>query len=206
MHYHDSPHSLPSGNQRFDDYHAWAHWEYSPEEWALFDRIDWRAIWLRYWLPNVIPPVCIFILGITAFRLSVLTMLLIMIAFVLPVWAAIFAIRAYAYGEAKKRHKARQNQDQPQRVTFSSDGVWEAGIHFPLGGPFLKLRSVHMTSQPTVLHFRLKYLMRNNYVRYTIHVLVPRGREEEAAQLMKHYQAKIAEAKKRTPSNPPEPV
>ena len=35
---------------------AWVHWDYSPEEWALFDRIDWRmgrraAFWLLIGLP-----------------------------------------------------------------------------------------------------------------------------------------------------------
>lgn len=35
---------------------AWVHWEYSPEEWALFDTVDWKfrkhlVIWLLIGVP-----------------------------------------------------------------------------------------------------------------------------------------------------------
>ncbi len=29
---------------------VWMRWEYRPEEWALFERVDWRPINLRFWL------------------------------------------------------------------------------------------------------------------------------------------------------------
>ena len=204
MHY-DSPHHVSSRNQGYYGQQAWAHWEYSPEEWALFDRVDWQAVWLRYWLPILIPPVLLFLLGVVVFHLFVPAMVMIMIAFVLPPLAAVFVIRGYSYGEAKNRHKARKNRAQPQRVTFSKEGVWEAGAYFPLTDVFLSLQSVNMTSQPTVLHFRRKRLIRNNFRRDTLRVLVPHGREEEAVRLMQRFQAGINAAQKPINSHP-EPV
>ncbi len=204
MHY-DSPHHVSSRNQGYYGQQAWAHWEYSPEEWALFDRVDWQAVWLRYWLPILLPPVLLFLLGVVVFHLFVPAMVMIMIAFVLPPLAAIFVLRGYSYGEAKNRHKARKNSAQPQRVTFSQEGVWEAGAYFPLTDVFLSLQSVSMTSQPTVLHFRRKRLIRNNYRRDTLRVLVPHGHEEEAARLMQRFQAKIIAAQKPINTHP-EPV
>lgn len=125
-----------------------------------------------------------------------------MVAFVLPIVVPVFIVRAYSYQEAKKRHKARQKRDHPQRVTFSKEGVWEAGVYFPLTEMFLTLKDVHMTSQPTVLHFRRKRLIHNNYMRDTLRVLVPRDYEEEAVQLMERFCTEVIEAKKPTTYSP----
>jgi hypothetical protein len=203
--HHDSPRHVSSKNPGFHGDQAWAHWEYSPEEWAVFDRVDWRAAWLRYWLPNLIPPVCLFILCVFFFHVNVFTMLLALVAFALPPLAAVFIVRGYFYREAKLRQQARQNRAQPHRVTFSKEGVWEAGTYFPLTGVFLSLQDVHMTSQPAVLHFRRKRLIRNNYMYDTLRVLVPRGHEEEATRLIERFRTEVIEAKKPTYS-PPEPV
>lgn len=40
---HDSLRNVSSKKQGFHSDQAWVHWEYSPEEWEVFDRIDWQA-------------------------------------------------------------------------------------------------------------------------------------------------------------------
>lgn len=186
---------------------AWAHWEYNAEEWALFDHIDWQAARRGYWPPNLIGLVCLLILGLSllflpAYRSLILTpaIFLVIIVFLL------FVLRMHAYSEAKKRHQARQNQAQPHRVTFSKEGVWEAGTYFPLKELFWRLRSVRMTSQPAVLHFhREQRHIRASNEYDALRVLVPRGHEEEAARLMQRFRAEVIKAKKPT-YNRPEPV
>lgn len=200
---HDSPHSASSKHQGSYSGQAWAHWDYSPEEWAVFDRVDWQNVRLRYWLPNLALLLCISIPGTVFF--NVLTPGF--IVFGLIVVAVVFLVRAYAYGQARLRHRARQNQSQPQRVTFSRDGVWEAGTYFP----FMSLQSVRMTSQPAVLHLRRKHhvysTQGNGTNQYdTLHVPVPRGHEEEAARLMERFHAMIIERNTPKTYNPPEPV
>lgn len=201
---HDSPHNVPSRKQGFHDGQAWAHWEYSPEEWALFDRVDWQAVRLRYWLPNLALLVCVLILGVVFFPQDISIVFLIL---GLTIVGVVFLIRAYAYHEAKIRHQARQNRTQPQKVTLSGQAVWEAGTYFP----FLALQSVRMTSQPAVLHFRRRRRVfsndgngTNNYD--TLRVLVPHGHEEEAMRLVERFRARIIELNKPGTYTPPEPV
>jgi len=203
--HHVSPRRVSSNNQGFGGDQAWAHWDYSPEEWMVFDQVDWRAAWLRYWLPNLLPPVGLFLLGVFFFHVNVVTLLLAMGLYALPLLAAVFTVRSYLYREAKQRHQARRNRTHPHRVTFSQEGVWEAGAYFPLTGVFWSLQDVRMTSQPAVLHFRRKQLIRSTYRHDTLRVLVPRGREEEATRLMERFRTEVIEAKKPTYS-PPEPV
>ena len=205
---HDSPRRVSSKKQGFHSDQAWAHWDYSPEEWAVFDRVDWQLVWLRYWLLNLAPPACIFVLFILG-HTNLLRVVLGTIMFGIPFGAVLFVTGREAYRKAKKRHQARQNRDHPQRVTFSKEGVWEAGTFYPLGGQDMvnSLQRVRMTSHPAVLHFRCRMLMPpSNSVYYTLRVLVPHGHEEEAVQLMGRFRMEVIEAKKRTTSRPPEPV
>ena len=191
-------------DQWSDNDHAWAHWDYSPEEWALFDRVDWHAVRIRSWLPNLALLVCTIILDSVFFHTPLSIVFLVL---GLSIVAPVFMLRGYSYQEAKKRHRARQNQTQPLRVTFSKDGVWEAGTHFP----FLALQRVRMTSQPAVLHFRRKHHVYlsdgNGNNRYdTLRVLVPHGREAEATRLMERFRSRIIELNKPGTDHPPEPV
>lgn len=111
----------------------------------------------------------------------------------------------YAYSEARKRHRAWQDQARPRRVSFSEKGVWEAGTYFPLNEILLDLKSVNLTSQPAVLHFKRECVhLRQANRRDTLRVLVPWGREEEAAQLMQRFRVEVIEARKRG-YTPPEP-
>jgi uncharacterized membrane protein len=186
---------------------AWAHWEYGPTEWELFDKIDWgiarRRYWLLVWISTL---VCLFIIGVPALFLLVLrpfnpnyALFMAVVAFLLLL--ALFLLiyfSVYPYSEAKKRHKARQDQAQPQRVTFSERGVWEAGTYFPLNEVLMNLKNVRMTSQPSVLHFKRERIhFRQSSQRDTLRVLVPWGREAEAAQLMQRFRVEVIEAQKR---------
>lgn len=190
-----------------DSNQAWVHWEYTPEEWALFDRVDWRSAQLRYWLPNVIVPVALFLLSALLFQAGVFQVgVLGAVSFILiVVMGVLFMVRVYDYGEARKRHKARRHQTQ-LRVTLARKGVWEAGTFFELSG----LRTVRLTSQPTVLCFRCRHKTydRTNNTTYnysTVNVPVPHGRENEAAQLVERFNEVIREIKQYKGYNPPEP-
>ena len=130
----------------------------------------------------------------------------------LAFWRFIFV------SETRRRHLARQNPTQPHRVTFSRRGVWEAGTYFPLNEDIegIYLEEVEMTSEPPVLRFRLtktfsEYSDDNRPWTERLHVLVPRGHEDEAAQLMQRFRTEVIEARKqaqqqaRQERNPPEP-
>ncbi len=190
-----------------DDNKAWIHWEYTPEEWALFDRVDWRSAQLRYWLPNVIVPVALFLLSALLFQVGVLQVgVLGAVSFMLiVVMGVLFMVRVYDYGEARKRHMARLQQTQ-RRVTLARKGIWEAGTFFELSD----LQTARLTSQPTVLCFRCRHKTydRTNNTTYkysTVNVPVPRGRENEAAQLVERFHEVIRERKQEKGYNPPEP-
>lgn len=190
---------------------VWTHWEYSAEEWERFDQVDWQAARRAYWLPNIVGTV-VYLLTVAIVVLLFLSSMLgeteIFMAtfFPLVVLFLIFGLRIHSYREAKKRHQARQSQGQTHTVTFSKDGVWEAGIHFPLHGILTNLRKVKLTFQPTVLHFHLEYRHFRQASEYgTLRVLVPYGHEEEAARLMQRFQVEVISASKK-PYNPPEPV
>lgn len=211
----DSSRHVSSKNQGFSGGQAWIHWEYSPEEWAEFDQVDWKALWLRYWVFNLAPLAVLIILdilGVIFFPANAVGIVSgtagFTITLLLPFLIVLFAVRRYAYLEAKKRHLARQNSEQPLRVTFSKEGVWEAGTFFPLREA---LRKVHMTSQPTVLHFRRKRNFATISARYTeadtLRVLVPHGHEEEATQLMERFRTEVIKDTAKKPTyNPPEPI
>ena len=196
---------------------AWAHWEYGPVEWALFDKVDWEAIRNKARLTAIIGIVA-FLMIIGALLSVVLlllqpfnpaTLVIVLIPAILLLTVLIFLISSASYstGKAKKRHEARQSQTEPHKVTFSEKGIWEAGTYFGINEIFLNLRSVKMTTQPAVLHFRITTasLGRNNTGHEDmIHVLVPWGHEAEAEQLRKRYYAEVIDAKKK-PYNPREP-
>jgi hypothetical protein len=193
---------------------AWAHWEYSPAEWELFDKIDWGTARRRYLLIVWISILAyLLLIGLPALFLLLHWPFQPNYAIFLAVAAFLFLVAlllliffsTYPYSEAKKRHKARQDQMQQQRVTFAEQGVWEAGTYFPLNEAFMKLKHVHMTSQPSVLHFKRERLhIRQSSEIDTLRVLVPWGREAEAAQLMERFRLEVIEAQKRgyTPREP----
>lgn len=190
---------------------VWAHWEYSAQEWELFDHIDWRAARRAYWLLNIVGTLVYLLIVAVVALLSLFsaigeTQIFLVTFFPLVILFLMFVLRIRSYREAKKRHQARQSQGQTHTVTFSKDGVWEAGTHFPLHGILTNLRMVNLTFQPTVLHFRREHIRLRQSNEYdTLRVLVPYGHEEEAARLMQRFQVEVIDASKKT-YNPPEPV
>ena len=193
------------------DQETWVHWDYSPEEWALFDRIDWRigrrvAIWLLIGLPIALVVALFFffiggpLVAGPAFALTLLAVLGVCAYFSFSSWDS-------------KRHQARRKRGQPHRVTLSKDGVWLAGTPFPLNGEITTrveevtfthelvfLEEVTMTSEPPVLHFRRAMAVMGSSrgaAPEALHLLVPRGHEEEATRLIERYHLEVIEPNKR---------
>ena len=185
---------------------AWVRWEYSPEEWARLDRIDWRPRRRAcFWgLVGVLPGGLGFFLvavsgsavaGVLAGAMAALPILLLF-------WLS--------HGtEAAQRHTARQQSAQPHRVTIAKQGMWEAGAYFPLDS----LAAVKMTARPAVLHFHsftvyTDTASADTASSYRRRVLVPRGREEEAERLVQRFRTEVIEAREHAWQrmlNPPEP-
>jgi len=196
---------------------AWAHWDYTHEEWALFEKVDWMPIRLTFWglvggfvasviaiiqvwfIPDVVksPLFGVFFLGVLGFC----------------VFLPFMFLYHFPYIDARKRHKARQQVSRT--VTFSKEGVWEAGTFFSLDA-VLKVQRVTLTSDPPVLHFRLAIGRNEKYwppsdTSSILHIPIPRGQEEEAGLLLKRFQTVIQERAQREKqweaqrNNPPEP-
>lgn len=183
---------------------AWVHWEYSPEEWTLFDAIDWRPVRLVFFGLLIGLPYALLFGGVAglvngSFVVALFPFVGVELLLLLLTWRVIF------FSETRRRHKARQNQSH--RVTFSKTGMWEAGIYFPLDEPNdnVILKKIKMTFQPSIIHFHWTAVPKPEYrggrvpsyqPRKPIRVLVPRGHEEEAARLVERYQTEVIEARK----------
>lgn len=203
---------------------TWAHWEYSPDEWALFDRVDWglRGFFFRVllignivFLLGAIPPWFFLNSDPNLFAVAFSADMLLLGGFFL-----FLIFYSPSYAGASKRHKARQNL--PRTVTFSMKGVWEAGTFFPMNERFeVDLKKVTLTSQPPVLHFRLKHSSEDadsttSTMSTTLRVLVPREQEGEAGLLLERFQTEVIAARKaegerarqeeERRKNPPEPL
>ncbi len=198
------------------NYRAWAQWEYSAEEWALFEKVDWGLRGVAFWtfvLLAIVSFLAMWPLLLLAPVLFVLTLLLFMVCmFITMVYTSPM------YGDARKRHKARRNKGQPRRVSISATGVWEAGTYFPFNDEGFRvfLQSVKITSDPSILHFSYALgrgsMLRSsngttNWARpqtTTLRVLVPRGHEAEAEQLMQRFRTQVIGVPTQV-SSPPEP-
>lgn len=200
---------------RFHEEEAWVHWEYRPEEWELFEKVDWNVQRLIFWglvggtaisvIAAILPW---FIFPDTGPLLSIFLPALLG-------WCVFFPLLMkflFSYIDARKRHKTRQQG--PRTVTFAREGVWEAGVFFPLN-KFLEanLKKVILTFDPPILHFRLLRMHWGTHWRAsptsaTLRVPVPHGREEEAGFLQERFQTEViqerAQLQKRLKS-PPEP-
>lgn len=197
---------VPAQQAQGSDSQAWVHWEYSTDEWALFDKIDWGFRRLALWVGAggtlvffiaMILPWFIFNLDTATGPVLVvfLSTLLLWITFLFLLMLSI-----HSYFDARTRHKARQKQ--PQTVTFSKQGVWEAGTYFPINERYgVDLITVRLTSQPPVLHFRVvkhytdaESMPQTRTVRF--HVLVPGGHEGEARLLLERFQTEVIAVRK----------
>ena len=188
------------------DSQAWVKWEYSPEEWARFDQIDWRpGRRACFWLLMGLLPVG---LGLLLFAVSGSAVAGV-VAFASLALPMLFLFWLSHGTEATRRHKARQKSAQPHRVTIARQGMWEAGAYFPLDN----LARVKMTSGPPVLHFHsftvyTDTATADTATSYRRRVLVPRGHEEEAERLVQRFCTEVIEAREHAWQrwmNPPEP-
>jgi hypothetical protein len=212
-------HRQMTAKSRLQKQEAWVRWQYSPEEWALFEKVDWRPIRLVFWslaggcaasVLAAILPWFLFPPGESGAPL--------LLAVYLPalvVWCVLVPLTMrflFSYLDARKRHKARQQE--PRTVTFSHEGIWEAGTFFPVE-KFLSanLKKVTLTLDPPVLHLRLRRWpqgknWRSSPTTATLHVPVPCGQEEEAGFLQERLQMEVIQARAQLETrrnNPPEP-
>jgi hypothetical protein len=203
-----------ASQERVSESQAWVHWEYNPEDWALFEKIDWkparRTFWLVVGLCFLFPAdIIVIIWGSMSMSFVSSPLFPLLPVFLLPSIVPLIALIMYSdtYNQAKKRHKVRQ-QDQPHRVTIAEQGVWEAGTYFPFDG----LKEVKMTLEPLTVQFcrEKRFRRREDTLRGdTLHILIPRGHEEEAAHLVQRFHTEVIEERKqarRRSMNPPEPV
>ncbi len=207
---HASLQDGPPSDTRRADY--WAKWKYTAEEWQLLDRLDWGGTQrtLLLWggailLINVLSFGFFILFFDMATHLPILSIPGTLLFFSVGIFAA-NGIRTL--GEARRRHNARLNG--PKRITignrnFSDQSIWQGGLHIPLQAVFLNLVSVKMTLYPPQLRLRRKHGGLNQYPWFdTIHVLVPRGHEDEARHMLERFHRETIGAKKRI-STPPEP-
>jgi len=184
---------------------AWAQWEYSPEEWARFDSIDWKPkrrvfFWSLMALLTLGAGAGAY--AISGFRSAILVFVVVALGMLFFFWLS-------RYTGARKRHLARQKSVQPHRITIAGQGIWEAGTYFPLTA----LASVAMTAQPPVLYFRSTTVSTSTEesevaASYRLRVLVPHGHEEEATNLVQRFRTEVIAAREQAGKralNPPEP-
>lgn len=203
---------------RFHENEAWVHWEYSPDEWALFEKVDWDAQRFIFWVLVGCCAASVIAAILPWFILPPETEAGPLLRVFLPAvlgWCVFFPLTMaylFSYIDARKRHKARQQESRT--VTFSREGVWEAGIFFPLDKLLeAKLKKVTLTLDPPVLHFRLmRWHWGKNWsaspTSSTLHVPVPGGQEEEAGFLQERFQTEVIQARAQREKllrNPPEP-
>lgn len=98
--------------------------------------------------------------------------------------------------EARKRHLARKTGSRkvtvgsPSSWSLPEQGLWLAGTFIPLQTTFLLLKEVRMTEQPPLLHLRRRHVeLKQSNWDDTVRILVPRGHEAEARQLVARFRA-----------------
>lgn len=191
---------------------AWARWDYTPDEWAAFDQLDWVPVRNRSLLMLILSPTLFLAITTISFLWGspdqvglLLTLLLLLL--IATIWLMIAAIAALI--DTGKRHRARHKPAELPRVTLTASGLWLTGTYFPLREDFWHIKWVKMTTNPTVLHFKLRQtgIIEGHTTDIglistrTIHIPVPRSHEAEAEQLWQRYDDMVARSKKK-PEHP----
>lgn len=201
----------------------WASWNYTPEEWLEFDRLDWKPVARKGQIFfSVALPLCIIVTVLVAFLLhqilprpdiSYWIGVLITSFFLVPfpaffVWFLRFNDSIFL---ARERHQARLNGEQ--RVTIGiydhhseEQNIWLGGQRFLLLDGWHKLDKVYLTYNPPVLHLGVRYASRGVSIHGqrssassydTFHILIPRQYEEEAKKLPERFQFEVIKAEER---------
>lgn len=210
-------HAPAPSRMRTDE--AWVHWEYQPDDWALFEHVDWRVQRLVFWglvvcsVASVIGAILPWFIFLPTTDTGPLLSVFLPALLVWCVCVPLTMSYLFTYLDAKKRHLARQQE--ARTVTFSREGLWEAGTFFSLDKLLeANLKKVTLTLDPPVLHFRLmRWHLGKNWraspTNTTLHVPVPRGQEEEAGFLQARFQAEVIQARAQREdrlAHPPEPA
>jgi len=201
----------------------WARWEYSPEEWKRFERLDWtsarHALWLLIALWLLVSVAITVGLVIVLHSMTqglppkdasnAFTFEVFLVGFFMVMLASIGSSCIFLWGwlpsqEARQRHRARQMG--PQRVTIGnvrvlSQSLWLAGQHFPLQHTSMTLTRVTLSAEPLALHFRRRHgstlTTRTSGWYETVHILLPSGHEQEAELLLLRFRQETILASKR---------
>ena len=196
----------------------WVRWEYPPDEWRLFDGVDWGSPWrtrlLALWAA---PLLAILASGLVAMLLHqfppdpqagsnyLLWLVLTVLFFLLLIGWLIFWLVVFLspMQQARMRHKARRNG--APRVTIGVHNqehhIWLGGQSYRLLDGFRALDQVSLTSNPPVLHLRVKetaYSRQSSYSIYdSIALLIPREYAGEAQTLLERFQEEASASKQR---------
>ncbi len=197
----------------------WIRWEYAPDEWELFDRLDWRKALQRFLMAIGIATL-LYISIVSLFEMALWSSLsdinllfpalFVPLMLLLPASLLSYFFAWLCFREARQRHLARQSG--PHRVTIGSphlfdQDMWMAGEHIPLQELFIKLLKVELSSRPPLvlsLHRRLSIRTGSGTWRDTLYLPVPQGREDEASQLVERFRTETIGAgkKKYIPAEP----
>lgn len=209
-------------HQQSQQEQAWARWEYTPDEWMQLDRLDWGRTVQRYWLTvgpgmlGLLASIALFLWARMASDVITVVALIAMASFLLLL-IILLVVGNGSVSRPKKRHQARKNASQPHTVTLSGKGMWQAGVFFPLERLWgdihewrVMLHEVYLSTQPTMLHFRVEHDVtsykvgsdghnyKSNYsVLETIPLLVPHAHESEAEQLVHRFRTEVIEVRER---------
>ena len=202
-------------SQSPQEHNYWARWEYSPEEWKMFDKLDWGYFQRRTFIIRVVTVlIYLSIAGSTALLLwqiasSFGSLLPLIFAQAMLLFAGIlvpFYMTGRLFREAKKRHIARQTGQRHVTIgsiTFIDQSIWMAGLQISLQEQFLDLVQAEVRFKPTHLCLTTQNTQTRQY--NTIRILVPDGHEKEAMQLVERFRAETIGARDKT-NTVPEPV
>ena len=195
-------------SQPSQDHSYWMRWEYSPEEWQAFDKLDWGYFQRRIRIIRTVIFLLYFGIEVaTALLLrqvysSLVSSLPLIFAQVIFLFMAIlipFLMTGRLQGEAKKRHIARQTG--PRHVTIGTitcldQAIWIAGLQIPLQEQFLDLVQAEIRIKPT----HLCLTTQNTQTRQSniLRILVPGRHEAEAMQLVERFRAETIGARNKT--------
>lgn len=206
----------------------WARWEYTSEEWHLFEQRDWqgtvrmfmRSLWelvrfylilavfgicllLIFMITGLIPPVSPLLFGVEALGLAVVMVL------VIPLFAMTDVFQLF---NAWKRHLARQKEARYVIIgSLTSSGkqaIWIGEQYVPLQNSFLHLGQAILYEDMGTEANGQRYQPELNLSRRLgplnlaslsgICVLVPHRHEEEARQLAERLNRETISAKTKT--------
>lgn len=207
----------------------WAQWEYTPEEWHLFDQRDWQgtvrmfkrsmqdlvrlylivavfgvSLLLIFMLTGRIPSVSLLLFGVEALGLAA------GMALILPIFALTDVFQLL---NAWKRHLARRKEAQYVIIgNLTSSGkqaIWIGKQYVPLQTSFLRLsqailyEDIHADANEQRYQPELALGRRLGPLNLAsidnIRVLVPRGYEKEAQQLAERFNKETISTKRKAP-------